>query len=953
MKKYRSLITWWKKSIDSLRRFQASMASLAASAGRGIGRALRYCGVKTRLGLQRSRQFLARQGGYLKTETLNTVKNREVIVPVLGLLLIPLLYSGVYLIANWDPYGRVSNLPVAVVNLDKPVKFQGKTIDIGNRLVDNLQHNDSVDFQFVSKEKAEQGLKNYDYYLLIEIPPDTSQAATTILDPKPQKMELVYKENSAYNFLSASISDKVVEKIQKEVSAEVTETFTEEMFEALTQVSDGLRDASDGAGKLESGLKQLGDGISEFKKQVNGKIDAAMGSADQRLDSVIDEYGDKLHERINEEIDKEIAANKDPIDTRLHEEVNKAIADNAGTVKQRMHNEIDAAVQNNAESVRSVLHEQIDKAFAEYGGDVRARMHKEIDSAVDEYSEQIRGKLHSEANGLIDEYSGKTRSRIHSEIDKAIDEYSDAVKTYIIASVDDEINQQIDQIVSDAKANAKQLDDTFARVLKELEPVIDQLPADKQEQFRARLAELEKAKQQIVDWMDSQLPGLKQKLNDRVNQIIGKRFDEKLPQITGKIHSVVDDKFDELLPQLEQKMNNLIDDKYAELLPQIVSRIHSAADTKLDELEPKVQSELHAKADEKFDELQPKLREKLHEAAEDKFNALLPEVTNRLHQVAEDKYQALLPELQQRLHEAADEKFDEAKGKVSELSHDKLDEVKGIATDAQGTLNDAFDQLLDGQQQLLDGEQLLKDELRKGAEKATLDPSDQTYNMFAQPVESSQVSNHDVEYYGEGMAPYFLALGLFVGALMFSLFYPLKKTTIAPPNGPVWFLGKFGFMLAESLLQTIILVAFVLYGLKLEVTSVPVFFTVALFSSITFYAIIQFLSSLFGNVGRFMIVIMLVLQLSASAGTFPIELTPEFFQQIHPYLPMTYSVRAFRAVISSGDYAFMWSSLDRLAWFLTASLTGSLLYFTLAHYLKTRKAAKAQRKTNAQLPLES
>ncbi|MGF0352520.1 YhgE/Pip family protein, partial [Bacillus licheniformis] len=75
---------------------------------------------------------------------------------------------------------------------------------------------------------------------------------------------------------------------------------------------------------------------------------------------------------------------------------------------------------------------------------------------------------------------------------------------------------------------------------------------------------------------------------------------------------------------------------------------------------------------------------------------------------------------------------------------------------------------------------------------------------------------------------------------------------------------------------------------------------------ITCLAIIQFLAATMGNPGRFIAVILLVLQLGGSGGPFPLALVPKFFQVIHSALPMTYSIAGYRAVISSGDYASMW-----------------------------------------------
>ncbi|OPA78598.1 hypothetical protein BVG16_12090 [Paenibacillus selenitireducens] len=119
---------------------------------------------------------------------------------------------------------------------------------------------------------------------------------------------------------------------------------------------------------------------------------------------------------------------------------------------------------------------------------------------------------------------------------------------------------------------------------------------------------------------------------------------------------------------------------------------------------------------------------------------------------------------------------------------------------------------------------------------------------------------------------------------------------------------------------------------------------VCMISSLTFFAIVQFFTTSFGNVGRFIVVILLVLQLSASAGTFPIELAPSFFQTIHPYLPMTYAIRAFRGVVSSGDLGYVWTNIGVLSIFMISCLVGSFFYFRL----RFRKLVKSERVVDQQ-----
>jgi putative membrane protein len=120
-----------------------------------------------------------------------------------------------------------------------------------------------------------------------------------------------------------------------------------------------------------------------------------------------------------------------------------------------------------------------------------------------------------------------------------------------------------------------------------------------------------------------------------------------------------------------------------------------------------------------------------------------------------------------------------------------------------------------------------------------------------------------------------------------------------------------------------------LYGLDIEVQSVGRFILFSMLTSLTFISIVQLLVTTLADPGRFIAIIVLILQLTTSAGTFPLELIPDILQRIHQWLPMSYSVAGFRAVISSGDYAYMWSQALVLVGFLVCTMIGTILYFTL------------------------
>jgi len=222
----------------------------------------------------------------------------------------------------------------------------------------------------------------------------------------------------------------------------------------------------------------------------------------------------------------------------------------------------------------------------------------------------------------------------------------------------------------------------------------------------------------------------------------------------------------------------------------------------------------------------------------------------------------------------------------------------------------------------------LNKKLSEAADEASsLHANDKTYDMMATPAEVDTAHINKVPNYGTGFAPYFISLGLFVGALLLTIIFPLVDSAGIPKNGWSWFVSKLAVMVTVGVIQSLFIATLVLYVLDIDVQNVPLFYLFTIFTSLTFITLIQFLVTLGGNPGRFIAILILILQLTSSAGTFPLEVIPKAVQFFNPLLPMTYSVKGFKAVISSGDYSFMWQNVGILAVYIIGSMLISLGYF--------------------------
>lgn len=204
----------------------------------------------------------------IKKEFQKIWANKLLFVTVIVAMCLPILYASIFLKSIWDPYGRINHLPVAVVNLDQPTTLEGNKVDVGDRLVKELKSNDDLDWHFVSAKKAQEGLKDRKYYMIVKIPKNFSENAASVLDTDPEKMDLTYETNGGLNFLGEVISENAMTQLKAQVSESVTKSYADVIIKMVKTVGDGMEQAADGATKLADGSKQVADGIAT----VQGKV---------------------------------------------------------------------------------------------------------------------------------------------------------------------------------------------------------------------------------------------------------------------------------------------------------------------------------------------------------------------------------------------------------------------------------------------------------------------------------------------------------------------------------------------------------------------------------------------------------------------------------------------------------------------------------------------------------
>ena len=246
--------------------------------------------------------------------------------------------------------------------------------------------------------------------------------------------------------------------------------------------------------------------------------------------------------------------------------------------------------------------------------------------------------------------------------------------------------------------------------------------------------------------------------------------------------------------------------------------------------------------------------------------------------------------------------------------------------------------LIDGTSQLASGADTLANKLADASNHIKIQPTGATtQQQIANPVKSETTEKGNVPNYGYALSPYVLSLSLFVGAIVLNVIYPIRKTFSEQESAIRWWLSKASVAGVAAFMQATILMLVMVFFLGLTPEHPAHFIGAIYLTSFAYMSIVSLLVIVLDNPGRFLAMVLLVLQLGSSEGTFPIQTANGFFQAINPLVPMTYSIRTLRQAISGGlDNTFYGVSMWVLVGFL---LVANLLTIGFFAYRGKRKFA--------------
>ncbi|GAA4607501.1 YhgE/Pip domain-containing protein [Actinoallomurus liliacearum] len=214
---------------------------------------------------------------------------------IVALVMLPLLYAGLYLWSFWDPYGKISRLPVALVVDDRPATAGGATVHAGQDLADELKRREVFDWHQVDDRTAADGVANGRYYMSLTIPADFSASLASPQDQEnaPRPGALQVHLNDANSYIASVIANAAFNEIKTAAAAGAVHDYFDQIFVSFGQLHDKLQQAADGADRLARGIDQAESGAAQLRKGIGtakngtGELVSGLATAKSGADRLV------------------------------------------------------------------------------------------------------------------------------------------------------------------------------------------------------------------------------------------------------------------------------------------------------------------------------------------------------------------------------------------------------------------------------------------------------------------------------------------------------------------------------------------------------------------------------------------------------------------------------------------------------------------------------------------
>ncbi|NME98030.1 YhgE/Pip domain-containing protein [Aneurinibacillus aneurinilyticus] len=859
-----------------------------------------------------------------KTDWINIFKVPIALFLIVGLMALPSLYAWFNLKASWDPYGDTSGIAIAVTNEDEGTHIQkgdiDKRINVGNEIVDSLKKNKKLGWVFVSKEEAERGVNHGDYYASLLIPKDFSAKIATILEENPQKPEIDYSVNEKINAIAPKITTTGASGVVAQVSENFVKTASEAIFTIFNEVGIKLEQELPTIRNIENRIFELEKRLPDIEQAGNKAL-----AFEKKLPE-IRKQSEKVIELEKKLPEIKKAANHILI---LEEKLPKLkeVGDEILVIQQKLPEIQKAAdriveIDQNFYKVESALNKAIEDAKKAAG------IISSAQQALPKL-EQIAKDGSDFANGL-NEFLQKNDGAFESLapiikqnlllLQQTADAVTQITETLKQANIDPKPTLEALSFLQDRLSTGVKVIDRTTNLLTKLNKYIPNHPLDHtitrlhavKTNFEKQISTIQAIKntiergEQPAKTIVDNLNALSKDASDALGGILSRYDSEIVPNINKALDQLkrsAQNASDVLqtaqnqLPDIKAILNDAafgIDFGQQELirlqgnLPEIRAHVHEVAQS-IQEKMGRLTEGINAAASFVQNDL-PKLEPKIHQAA-NFVRQDLPRAEQEVHKVS-NLIQTKLPEVEAAVH------------KVANLVRQDLPALEDSVRNAADKIRE-----FEKTKNLGDIIELLKNDIRKESD------------FLAHPVLLKENKKFPIPNYGSAMSPFYTTLCLWVGAI---LLVSLLRLDVEDPKGiyksnDIYF-GRLLTFLTIGVFQALIVTIGDMVVLGAYVAGKLWFVAFGVFTSIVFMTIVYTFVSVFGNMGKALAIIMLVLQLSGSGGTFPIQVTPPFFQAIHPFLPFTYAIGLMREAVGGMLYDIVIKDIVFLLLFLGAAL---------------------------------
>lgn len=834
-------------------------------------------------------------------------RNKLTFVLMIALMIIPSLYAWFNIAALWDPYSNTGDIKIAVYSDDQTATVMDEEVNIGNTILENLKDNDSLGWQFVdSKEELDKGVRSGKYYAGIYLPKTFSENLLSFVKGDIKNPEIEYSVNQKINAIAPKISDKGAGTIKDTISDEFVATVSKTLMEVLNEIGFNLDSNLPSIKKITSKILTVNDHLGEIDGYTKEVIE---------LNKKMPEFKDKL-KTANEFVG---------MIPEVNQMTGKVLELNKKMPEIEQYGGLVYQVQGKIPEIQDAGR-QINKIDNDFGDIVQM-----MDDAIVEAKKglgiiQDAQKVLPEVNELT-----KTVNGMIPELKDSVVKIQNALPT-IAKGVDESIN-----IIKTITLETQKI---TAALVKEIED--HELSEEQKAAIHDKLVSLSEKLGAQSDMIQGVI-----ELLQNLQSITGSN------QLDGAIYQLQQVK--NAVDHMQQDVNNIlnnwgaISNSTAEL-KNTLNRINQEADNIFNLVNGIDTAAIQANVDNLLKEVQKALTEAgditgsiIDNNLIDRVNELMTSTSKTINQAIAflESYQKELPAIHKDIHAANEllngnmnliinginggadfftNDFPVLKNKMNKAANFIQKDLPGVESDIQKTMkmvnqkapefekamSAAVDLINNDWPNIKNGIVKASDLIKKGEKDLDLEElvkylkndANKESDFISNPVKLKQTDVYPVPNYGSASTPFYTALCLWVGAVLFSSIastkFHLNSKQQKKYTKRQQFLARMMTYLTVGFFQALIVVLGNQWLLG-AYTKNPIWNIIfALIIDLAFMMMVYVLVALFDNLGKGIAIIILVLSISAGGGNFPIEMSGPFFRAIHPYIPFTHAVNLLR-----------------------------------------------------------